>query len=153
MKSVFLRFAILLPLVVIGGVYYTRSTAREEAKREKYLENNIVFEGHIIALARSNNHAFGIIQLKLTKCNVKAFHKTLSTKFTTWYYPYQIQDSIAELYCSVSSMRKIGDFVKVVSNQKTIYYNPATSKETGHLYLTNSSYDRDFVKEHTVFGK
>ena len=146
MKDI-LRFAILSLFLVIVVIYFTRYSAKESKKRNEILENNIVFKGFVTGFTASNNHAFGIIQLKLTHCTVQDFNKTLPASI----YPYQIKDSIAELYCTVSIERKIGDVVKVISNTKSIYYNPATSREIGDLNMTTSSYDIDFVKKNTIF--
>ena len=148
MKDI-LRIAILLMFLLTVVMYLAKSSAKESKKRNEALKNNIVFEGLVTSFKASDNHAFGIIRLKLIHCNVKDFDNILPAGI----YPYQVKDSIAELYCTVSIKRKIGDVVKVVSNNQIIYYNPATSKEIGNLYITTSPYDMDFMKKHTIFEK
>jgi hypothetical protein len=50
---------------------------KQQEKYDKYLRNNIEFEGLITDIKRTRNHAFGIIQLKLTKSNVKYFRDSV----------------------------------------------------------------------------
>ncbi|MDJ1503643.1 hypothetical protein [Xanthocytophaga agilis] len=142
----------LLTLLMLAFRQYDKSATRETRKRAKHLENNIVFEGRIIDFAQSNNHAFGLIRIQVSKSNVKQFHQSLRAGRVlpdTMWYPYRIQDNIAEIYSTISN-RKVGEMVKVISNQQTIYYNPSTSKETGALSMITYSRDIDFIKEHTV---
>ncbi|MFP3507879.1 hypothetical protein, partial [Burkholderia sp. SIMBA_062] len=79
---------------------------------EKEMKNNVEFVGNIISFQKSSNHAFGIIRLKIIKKNIKNFDEILDKGI----YPYKIKDKIAELYCTVSVDRKVGETVKVVSN-------------------------------------
>lgn len=143
----YLRYTILLAFLVIAVIYYNKSANVAMKQSTEYLHNNVEFEGYVTGFEQSNNHAFGVVHLKLTKSNTQEFNKTLKKGI----YPYRIKGDIAELYCTVSVERRKGDIIKLVSNEQTIYYNPKNSKEEGSIFIIVDPYDIDFVKEHTVF--
>lgn len=143
----YIRFIILIVIFVCIVVYFNKQSNVEQIESNNYLNNGIVFEGIVTGFKSSDNHAFGIIQLKITKSNVKYFNKTLKNGI----YPYRIKGVLAELYCTVSVERKLGDVVKVVSNESTIYYNPEKDTEQGSIYTITDIYNIDFVKENTIF--
>jgi hypothetical protein len=124
-----------------------KQSDKETKTSNDYLNNSIAFEGTITKIRRSTNHAFGIIELKLIRSSVKEFDK----KVEEGIYPYKIRDGKAEVYCTVSVERKLGDSVNVVSKDHTIYFNPQNSKEEGSLYILNDAYNISFVKENTIF--
>lgn len=121
---------------------------KQQEKYNKYLHNNIEFEGLVTNLKRTGNRAFGIIQLELTKSNVKYFSDSVQEGI----FPYRIRGNIAELYCMVSPNRKLNDTLKVISNNRRIYYNPLFSKEVGSINIVFDAYNRDFIKKNTVFN-
>lgn len=143
----YLKYIILLVFLVVLVIYYNKSSDAEMKQLAEYLHNNVEFEGYVSGFEQSDNHAFGIIYLKLTKSNVQEFDKTLKRGI----YTYKIKGNIAELYCTVSIERKKGDIVKLISNKETIYYNPQNSKEEGSLFIIVDPYNIDFVKQHTMF--
>lgn len=139
---------IILTVIFIGIViYFNRQSAIEKRISNNHLTNNIVFEGITTNLQRSNNHSFGVIELKVTKSNVKNFDKISERGI----YPYRIKGNLAELYCTISIERKVGDLVKVISNERTIYYNSGKDNEEGSIYIMTDNYNVDFVKDNTIF--
>jgi len=143
----YLRFIILITIFVCIVIYFNKQSSVEQIESNNYLNNGIVFEGTVTRFKASNNHTFGIIQLKITKSNVKEFNKILKSGI----YPYRIKGDLAELYCTVSIDRKLGDVVKVLSNESTIYYNPEKDTEQGSIYTITDIYNINFVKENTMF--
>lgn len=127
--------------------YNSKKSRKEISKSNTLLNNNVLFEGVVVRIHRSTNHAFGVIMLKHVRSNVDEFNKQVNGGI----YPYKLSGDTAELYCTVSVDRKFGDSVKVVSNDVTIYYNSHNSKETGSLYVVTDPYNIDYVKENTVF--
>lgn len=143
----YLRYVILFGVLVAVVIYYNRSSDAAMKKSSEYLHNNVEFEGYVTGFEQSDNHAFGVIHLKLTKSNTLEFNKIIKNGI----YPYRIKGDIAELYCTVSVERKKGDIIKLVSNEQTIYYNPQNSKEEGSLFIITDTYNIAFVKENTMF--
>lgn len=142
-----MRYIILLIIFICLVIYCNKQSQRQINKSNDYLINNIEFEGTITKLRISSNHAFGIIELKLTKSSIEDFDE----KIKKGIYPYKIKGDTAELYCTVSIDRKIGDIVKVVSNEQTVYYNPQNSTEEGSLYIQTDPYNISFVNDNTLF--
>jgi len=143
----YLWYVILLGFLIAVVIYYNRSSDVAMKKSSEYLHNNVEFEGCVTGFEQSDNHAFGVIHLKLTKSNTPEFNKIIKNGI----YPYRIKGDIAELYCTVSVERKKGDIVKLVSNEQTIYYNPQDSKEEGSLFIITDTYNIAFVKKNTMF--
>ncbi|UIR57747.1 hypothetical protein LZQ00_07965 [Sphingobacterium sp. SRCM116780] len=83
--------------------------------------------------------------------NVKNFNENIGKDDGGGIYPYKIRNGIAELYCTISVDRKLGDQVKVVSNNFMIYFNPKTSGEVDNLYIITKGYNLNYVREHTKF--
>lgn len=148
MISKYLKYIILLAFLATVIIYYNKSADYEMKQSAEDLYNNIEFEGYITGFKRSDNHAFGVIYLKLTKRNVSEFDKILKKGI----YPYKIKGNIGELYCTVSIERKKGDFIKLISNHETVYYNPQNSnKEKGSIFIIKDPYNIDFVRRYTKF--
>ncbi|ROI00994.1 MULTISPECIES: hypothetical protein [unclassified Chryseobacterium] len=143
----YLKYIILIAFLIVIIIYYNKSANVEMKQSADYLHNNVEFEGYVTGFEQSNNHAFGIIHVKLTKANTPEFNKTLERGI----YPYKIKGDIAELYCTVSVERKKGDVIKLISNTQTVYYNPQNSKEEGSIFVVTDPYNIDFVKKNTLF--
>lgn len=143
----YLWYMILLEAFVAVIIYYNKSSDAAMKQSAEYLHNNVEFEGYVTGFEQSNNHAFGVIHVKLTNTNTQEFNKSLKKSI----YPYRIKGDVAELYCTVSIERKKGDRVKIISNKQTIYYNSQNSKEEGSISIIVDPYNIDFVKEHTMF--
>lgn len=120
---------------------------KEHKKSNEDLLNDIQFEGVIVKIKKSSNHAFGIIGLKITKTNVREFNDIAQKGI----FPYKLRGDIAEVYCTISVERKLNDTVKVISNNQTIYYNPLFSKEEGSLSVITDFFNINFVKENSIF--
>lgn len=120
---------------------------KQKEMSDKYLHNNVEFEGIVTGFQQSGNHEFGVFQLKLTKSNVQEFNDSLKEGI----FPYRIKGDIAEVYASIAYYRKLNDTLKVVSNNHLIYFNPSFSKETTDIEIITDQLNRDFVKENTVF--
>jgi hypothetical protein len=143
----YLVYAILLIGFFCSIFYYNQKSGEETIKLNDSLNNNVLFEGVVVRIQKSTNHAFGIITLKHVRSSVDEFNKQINGGI----YPYRVTGDSAELYCTVSVGRKLGDSIKVVSNDLTIYYNPQKSKEEGSLYVITDPYNIEYVEENTVF--
>lgn len=144
----FFRYIFLLMIFsyIVFSLYSL--SKKQQKKLDGYLDNNIVFEGLVTNLKKSRNHAFGIIELKITKSNAKVFSDSVQEGI----FPYKIREGTAEVYCTVSVERKLNDTLKVISNNHLIYFNPLFSKEVGSLKIITDSFNRNFVKENSVFN-
>lgn len=89
-----IRFPILICLFIVMVIFINKQSEELAKERDKVLNNNVEFRGYVIDLRISNNHAFGIIQLKLTESSVNIFNDSLKNGI----YPYKIVGDIAELY-------------------------------------------------------
>lgn len=138
---------ILLVFLSIFFFFFFKISKKELHENETLMNNNIVFEGVVTNTKVSGNHAFGIIELKLTKSSVEDFNKETNDGI----YPYKINGNIAEIYCTVSIERKKGDIVKVISNEETVYYNFEKTNEVGDIYIVTDSNNIDFVKKNSIF--
>jgi hypothetical protein len=143
----YLKYIILLTFLMVLIIYYNKSANIEMKQSADYLHNNVEFEGYVTGFEQSNNHAFGVIHLKLTKSNTSEFNKTLKRGI----YPYKIKGDTAELYCTVSVERKKGDIIKLISNTQTVYYNLQNIREEGSIFIVTDPYNIDFVKKNTLF--
>jgi len=117
-----MRYVIYIVLLIgfIFMIFYDNQKSKKEIlKSNEFLNNNVLFEGVVARIQKSTNHAFGIIMLKHVRSNVDEFRKQIKGGL----YPYRFSGDTVELYCTVSVDRKLGDSVKVVSNDVTIYYN------------------------------
>jgi uncharacterized protein with FMN-binding domain len=146
-KSSPMVIIILLVFSVIFFFIFFKVSKKELQENERLMKNNIVFEGVVTNTKVSGNHAFGIIELKLSQSNTTEFNK----KINDGIYPYKIKGNVAEIYCTVSIERKKGDTVKVVSNEETVYYNYKNSKEVGDIYIVTDSNNIEFVNKNTFF--
>ncbi|KUY30523.1 hypothetical protein ATB96_14930 [Elizabethkingia ursingii] len=143
----YLKYLILFSFFIGIIIYYTKSSDIAMKESAEYLRNNVEFEGYVTGFEQSNNHAFGIIRLQLTKWNTQNFNREIKEGI----FPYRIEEGVAELYCTVSVERKKGDIVNLISNKQTIYYNPQDSKEEGNIYIITDPVDINFVRKNTEF--
>ncbi len=68
---------ILLILFMVVLLFLGIISTDEGIKRDKILDNSVEFKGYVNDLRTSNNHRFGIIQLKLTESSVNMFNDSL----------------------------------------------------------------------------
>lgn len=139
------RFLILLSALIIFVFYYLKISRQASEFSEKALTNNIKFEGKIKYFKRSDNHAFGIIGVELTKSNIKNFDRTINLNM----FPYKIKNGYAEVYATVSVERKTGEIIKVISDSSTIFYNPSYSNEMGSLFLISDAVNKKFIENNS----
>lgn len=148
--SDFKRILILLVIFILAGIglrYYSDYTY-EVKGYDTLMKNNFHFEGIITKIQVSNNHAFGILQLKVTKSNINEYRPKLEDAL----FPYVIKDSIAEVYTGIYVGYKIGDKVIVDSNKIAIeFFEGNTRIDKGDIFITTETADIDYVKKHTVF--
>lgn len=115
----------------------------------KMLHNNIKFEGEILNFRRSNNHGFGIIYLKVLKSNTSIFEKKISSNLI---YPYIINDSLAEVYTYISTVRANGEIVSVDSDRRRVTYSGGNKIDTiSGINMITESPDIEFVEKYTHF--
>lgn len=143
----YLKYIIGL-ILFIGIIIFLNKTGSEEyAEKNKILKNGVVFEGVITGIQRSHNHSFGILSVNISQSNVNAF----SAKPEQGIYPYRIRGKQAEIYAPLFIQRQIGDHVKLISDEETVYYKGAESSDKGEIYIITESGDIDFVKENSRF--
>jgi hypothetical protein len=145
----YLKYIILLGFLVTVIIYYNKSADAEMKQSADYLRNNVEFRGYVTGFEQSDNHAFGVIHLKLTKSNIREFNKTLKKGI----YPYRIKGDIAELYTEIPDGLQKSDTYIVNSNTRTYSFTEKIDNKsyTSELYIILDLYNIDFVKEHTVF--
>lgn len=144
---------IYIPLIGVPLLFFLlisliwRFGGKEKEKNDAMLKNDIVFSGEITKLSVSGNHAFGIIQLKITSKSIDTFQPFYDTdKF----FPYSIKDSIAEIYNHIPLSIKKGYKVVLNSSNRTISF----FKENKRLYeweifMITQEDDIKFIKENT----
>lgn len=144
-----IRFPIMICLFIIMGICININDAENAEKRDKVLNNNIEFKGYVIDLRTSNNHAFGIIQLKLTESSVNIFNDSLKNGI----YPYRIVGNIAEIYTTIPADIDYYDTISVKSKSHEINFEATKShkKYTSELYVVEDSENIKYVKKKTLF--
>lgn len=92
-----MRYIVLGVIFICMIVYFKNQSDKKWESLDKYLDNDVFFEGIVANIKQSDNHSFGIIQLKLTKSSVEEFDKVIKEGI----YPYKIKGNVAELYTSI----------------------------------------------------
>jgi hypothetical protein len=149
----YLRFVILFIVFATIVIYLEKTGAKEDIRINNVLNNNVELNGNITNIEQSRNHAFGIIQLRLTHSSVKEFNKTLNDTAKNGIYPYRIEGSLAELYTIIPHGLNEGDSVRLKSSEKNSHYYDVQTKQSseGYIWVVTNSTDIDFVKENTIF--
>ena len=146
-KSTPIVLIILLSLFSIFIFFTYRFGAKETVKNNDLMKNNIVFSGIITNLNISNNHAFGIMTLKITETNNHLFKSSKGNEI----YPYSINDSVAEVYHFIPLEIKKGYKAVVNSNDKIIsIYDGNKFLYEWEISIVSSDIDIEFVKQHTI---
>ncbi|TDP58642.1 hypothetical protein [Flavobacterium dankookense] len=129
-------------------IYFVNKSSNVEVKKNKELmKNNIEFSGIITNINISNNHAFGIMQLKIDKTNKAKFNPIADDKL----FPYAINDSIAEIYHFIPLELKKGYKAIIKSNSKIIsFYDKDKFLFEWEISIISSETDKKFVKENTI---
>ncbi|GJN58630.1 hypothetical protein ELAN_21850 [Elizabethkingia anophelis] len=145
----YLKYLILFSFFIGVIIYYNKRSDIAMKQSAEYLRNNVEFEGYVTGFEQSNNHAFGIIHLKLTKSNISEFNKIIDQGI----YPYKIKDGMAELYTSIPEGLQKNDIYIINSNRHKYSFIDKTQKNTyiSDLFIITDSFDIDFVKKNTEF--
>lgn len=143
-----IRFPILISLFIIIVISVNINGSEDAKNRDKVLNNNVIFKGYVIDYRVSNNHRFGIIQLKLTESSVNIFSDSLQNGI----YPYKIFGDIAELYTTIGDL-DYNDTITVKSKSQKIIYEATREypKYVSELNVIEDSENIKFVKKKTFF--
>lgn len=134
-------------VIVIAGIFYYLGYSYKASGYDDLFKNDIRFEGVITKIQVSNNHTFGILQIKLTKSDTTEYDPKLDGAL----FPYTIKDSIAEVYTYIVE-KKIGQRVVVNTNERIAeFFDGNTSIDKGDLFIWSDTWNLDYVKKHTVF--
>jgi hypothetical protein len=147
-KSSPIVLAILFIVICILVFIVYRSSCKELEKGNNLMKNNIEFSGIITNLNVSGNHAFGILQLKITETNRNLFKSSLGSEI----YPYTIKDSVAEIYTHIA-LPEIEKGYKVVvnSNNQTItVYDGYKFLYEWEISMVIGETDMEFVKKYSI---
>lgn len=144
-----IRFPILICLFIVMIIYSNKIEAENTEKRDSVLNNDVQFKGYVVDFRTSNNHAFGLIRLKLTESSVNIFNDSL----TTGIYPYRINGDIAEIYTTISDGLDYNDTISVNSKSHEIEFNETKNhkKFVSELYVIEDFDNIKFVKKKTEF--
>ena len=145
----YLKYIIIIAFFPLVFIFYNKSADAARKESAEYLQNNVKFEGYVTDFKQSNNHAFGVIYLKLTKNNTQSFNKI----WTKGIYPYRINGDIAELYTTIpDGLQKLDSYI-INSNAHVYRYTEKIDNKsfTSDLYIIVDPYDIDFVKANTLF--
>lgn len=144
-----IRFPILIFLFIVMIISVNITGEEAARKRDKVLNNNVSFKGYVVDYRVSNNHRFGIIQLKLTESSVNIFNDSLQSGI----YPYKILGDVAEVYTTISGDLDYYDTISVKSKSEEIIYEQTKShpKYISELNVIEDSGDIKYVKKKTLF--
>jgi hypothetical protein len=119
-----------------------------KVESKKLLHNGIKFSGKVISFKQSNNHAFGVILLKLSSEENRIFIKPDANKE----FPYRLYHDYAELYTQIPDGINVGDVVSVDSNKESFTYKFLSSnqKYEGYISVINDPIDIEFISNHTM---
>lgn len=147
-KSTILKI-ILFTIWLVTIITYLNFGGGTYLKEMKLLKNGVVFEGKILKIYTSNNHNFGLILVKITSSNKKTFKKRLPENI----FPYQIKDSIAEIYTIIDFEENyINKHIKLISDKEKIYIidqNKHIISSSG-IRIQDGGDDAKFIKENTI---
>ncbi|MFL9834100.1 hypothetical protein [Chryseobacterium terrae] len=146
MKS-WIRFPILICLFIVMVICININSEENTNRRNKVLNNNIEFTGYVTDLRVSNNHAFGIIQLKLTESSVNIFNDSLQSGI----YPYKILGDVAEVYTTISGDLDYNDTISVKSKEIIYEQTESHPKYISGLNVIEDSGNIKYVKKKTFF--
>lgn len=144
-----IRFPILICVFIVLIVYSNKIEAENAEKRDSILNNDLQFKGYVVDFRTSNNHAFGLIRLKLTESSVVTFNDNLKKGI----YPYRINGDIAEIYTTISDGLDYNDTISVNSKSHEIEFKETKNhkKFVSELYVIEDFDNIKFVKEKTEF--
>ncbi|PTQ99367.1 hypothetical protein C8P68_102183 [Mucilaginibacter yixingensis] len=144
------RFIFFALAFLLGITWFIRQiTSGPEDVYEPLLKNGVVFKGVVLKADVSNNHAFGVLHLKVVSSSVSVFNKKASLGLK---YPYQIRKGEAELYAIVADI-EAGDTVAVNSDKQLLTYHLAKSKESyqSDLFMVRDPSNIEYMEQYTAF--
>ena len=89
------------------------------------------------------------MSIDITHSNVNYFCSRLKEGS----YPYKIIGKKGEIYLPIYIERKIGDKIKLISNEETIYYYGKLSNDEGDIYIITNPIDINFIKDNSELKK
>ncbi|ADQ18104.1 hypothetical protein Lbys_2436 [Leadbetterella byssophila DSM 17132] len=119
----------------------SRKSDEKTSESLEKLKNDVEFSGIVKNKFLSNNHGFGVVELRIIKSNVDYFNQEN--------FPYRIEKGTGELYSIVSSV-DIGDTIRVVSNESSFYFNYENRNVKGEIYMIGPL-DIGYIKKNTIF--
>jgi len=138
---------LLFILSIIVYTWYTLSSEKY-TKGDLLLTNHVRFSGRIIAYDKSTNHAYGIIKIKVTETNTKAFVDSTSSRL----FPYKIKGGYAEFYGYIPVSVKVGHLILLDSDKRKLEISDNNNFIIGSDVRISSDKDNlAFVKLHTMF--
>ncbi|MEO3404621.1 hypothetical protein AAFN85_12010 [Mucilaginibacter sp. CAU 1740] len=141
----YLRYIILLALFIGMVLWLNKHNDEDIAKSEKLLHNGIKFSGEVINTKVSNNHAFGIIYLKLKSTNTTKFIKSAPKAE----FPYRINGDKAELYTTIGDGLAPGDSISVISDSvRAIFYQlKSRQKYESFIEVIKDPFNIEFIND------
>jgi len=138
----FIPLLIVLIFALFAAFFAVNIWKSEKKESDNLMQNGVVFTGTILNLNASKNHAFGVIKLKI--------NNTSSLNFinSNIIYPYQIKDSIAEVYHTITYKLHKGMIVKVDSNKKKVFFFDSDSL----IYSSDITTITDDIDKNFVLG-
>ena len=101
-----------------------------------------------MSIKQSDNHAFGIIGIRVHDTNTKEFADTSSKRI----FPYKIKEAYAEFYGTIPESIKEGNSVVLDSDKRIIsIYDDHESLKVSYVVIRTDSDDLEFVRRHTMF--
>jgi len=147
MKKLIPLFIVLI-FVLLAALFALNIWKSEKKKSNNLMQNGVVFTGKILNLNASNNHAFGVIKLKIKETNSQNFINS------NIIYPYQIKDSIAEVYHIITYNIHKGMIVKVDSNkQKVFFFDSDSLIYSSDLTIITDDMDKNFVLNNSQINR
>ena len=145
----YIRYIILFISFLLGIYFLNKWSNKEYEIEQNMLHNNFVLKGKVDSFKISNNHCFTILYISKFKSNSKEFNPKKEKK----YFPYAIENNIAEVYDRIcESQISIGDSIFINSNNKIVYYK---TKKDGNFEgdLEMAGGNISFIKEHSKLFK
>jgi hypothetical protein len=144
----YLRYIILIALFIGMVLWLNKCDDEAIEQSQKVLHNGIKFSGEVINTKVSNNHAFGIIYLKLKSTNTTRFIKSAPKAE----FPYRIDGDKAELYTTIGDGLAPGDSISVISDSvtATYYYVKSKEKYEGSIEVIKDPFNIEFINENQL---
>jgi hypothetical protein len=141
-------FVVLLFLLGIVVFTWYKIGSKSYAESDKLLTNHVRFSGTIMSFQKSDNHAYGIIVIKLTDTNTKEFENDTIPGI----FPYKVKGEYAEFYGYIPASIKVGNTVLLDSDKRIMnIYDNNTLLTATDVGVSSETENVLFVKQHTMF--